>query len=86
MCAGETTQRQAVVIETLEVEEAEPTAAVTVLRQLVQVLNPQSRVCISDAQVDFLISEVDAFAGAMTPGLASGSSERRRRAGDRPSP
>ena len=40
---------------------SESMAGASLLMQVVQALNPQSRVCISDAQVDFLISEVKAL-------------------------
>jgi len=57
----ESTRRQAVVVETEAAEGFDPTAEATMLMQVVEALNPQSRVCISDRQVDYLISEVEAL-------------------------
>ena len=64
----ESTQRQAVVVDTPEAEGSESMAGATMLMQVAQALNPQSRVCITDSQVDFLISEVEALCqGEDTP-------------------
>src|SRR5208283_462663 len=64
----ESTQRQAVVVEMPEAEGSESMAGATMLMQVAQALNPQSRVCITDSQVDFLISEVEALClGEDTP-------------------
>ncbi len=57
----ESTRRQALVVDTEAVEGFEASAGSTMLMQVVEALNPQSRVCISDRQVDYLISEVEAL-------------------------
>ncbi len=55
------TQRQALALDPREPERAEPFAEATMVMQLLQAMNPQNRVCISDQQVDYLISEVEAL-------------------------
>jgi hypothetical protein len=60
----ESTRRQTLILERETAEGLEPTAGASMLMQVVEALNPQSRVCISDQQVDYLLSEVEALCGA----------------------
>ena len=55
------TTRQAMAIDPQEVEESEPQAEASILMQLLQAMNPQNRVFISDQQVDYVISELEAL-------------------------
>jgi hypothetical protein len=61
----ETTRRQALFDETDFSASAgsgdEPSGTAGMLIQIIQAMNSQNRVCISDGQVDFLISEVEAL-------------------------
>ena len=55
------TMRQAMAIDPREGEESEPQAEASILMQLLQAMNPQNRVFISDQQVDYVISELEAL-------------------------
>jgi SpoVK/Ycf46/Vps4 family AAA+-type ATPase len=57
----QSTRRQALAIEPREAEQSEPNAEVSVVMQVLQAMNPQNRAFISDQQVDYVISEVEAL-------------------------
>jgi SpoVK/Ycf46/Vps4 family AAA+-type ATPase len=57
----ESTQRQALAIDTGEADDSQPNAEASMVMQVLQAMNPQNRVFISDQQVDYVISEVEAL-------------------------
>ena len=63
----EATRRQAVAVDLEPPEETDLGDQRCMVMQLVQALNPQARVYISDSQVDFLISEVEALCRCEDP-------------------
>ena len=57
----EATRRQAMAVDLEPADQADPRSDPLVFLQLLHALNPQARVWISDSQVDYLLSEVEAL-------------------------
>ena len=57
----QSTQRQAMALEPPEAQESEPRSEASVAMQVLQAMNPQNRVFISDQQVDYVIDELEAL-------------------------
>src|ERR1700678_3805718 len=65
----ESTQRQALALDPGEPDGSEPSAEAGIVMQTLQAMNSQNRVFISDQQVDYMISEVEALCQGEGPAL-----------------